>query len=304
MFFSKKDKKPGRFRLARRIFWLLVAAAVIIGAYNASSLSITVERVDVEIDNLPDGFVGTKIAVLTDVHSSFMMTESFMRKAATLTMNEKPDMIALTGDFVTGKTKFLNSSVGSFDTKHLDKMVRAFSELKAPLGTYAVLGNHDFWSGEEAVGEIVGRTEKGLGAKWLRNKSITIEKNGATFLLSGIDDYWHTGSVLEAYKNVPTDTARVLLSHNPDVVEELDMLRERADLVISGHTHGGQIKFPIIGFPVIPSKYGQRYLSGLIVEAGRAVYVSRGLGTLLAPIRFGALPEVTIITLKKARKVS
>ena len=291
-----------------------VALGAAKGVYNTSSGSIRTEQVEVRIKGLPQGLRGLKIAQLTDLHSSFIVTEKLLHTAALAAMAHRPDMIALTGDYISGSTKFLSGSVGDFEIKYLDRCVRALSPLRAPLGIYGVLGNHDFWSGAEAVGEITTAFEKRLGVKWLRNESVTVERAGATLDILGVDDHWEESYSLEgAYSTLgrkkPSKTrATILLSHNPDVTEDIGPSM-KIDLILSGHTHGGQIVAPFIGMPFLPSRFGQKYRQGLVITKrsqgahggngsnGVQTYVSRGVGHLLAPVRFNCPPEVTVITL-------
>ena len=268
------------------------------GAYNATRYNLRLETPLVTIPALPAQFKGFRIAQLTDLHASFIVSEGLLRSAADLVMQEKPDIICLTGDFVSGETKFLSGSIGGFNIKNLEKCIRALEGLRAPMGIYGVLGNHDFWSGNEAVEAITKGFSQRLGVVWLRNKGHRLEKGGAGIHLLGVDDYWQDGSsVANALKGVDTNGVRILLSHNPDINEQIESERHRIDLVISGHTHGGQIALPLVGAPFMPSKFGQKYLAGLVRDDTRQTYISRGVGHLMAPIRLNAPPEATIITL-------
>ncbi|MEE9615160.1 MAG: metallophosphoesterase [Thermodesulfobacteriota bacterium] len=267
------------------------------GFYNTTSYGIELTRVPVTLPNLPPVFKGFKIALLSDIHSSFIVSKGLIAEAARLAMGENPDLIVLGGDFISGETKLLSSSVGGFDRKYLDQCIEAFSTLEAPMGIFGVLGNHEFWSGEEALGVITEEFSKRLGVRWLRNESTALKKGDDKIDLLGIDDYWHGGSIIEAMKGVDEEGVRVLLSHNPDVNEEIDLLKERVDLVLSGHTHGGQICLPFFGAPFIPSNSGQKYRAGLVRDGERQTYITRGVGNLLAPIRLNALPEVAVVEL-------
>ena len=204
----------------------------------------------------------------------------------------------LGGDYISGAIKFLSTSVGKFDKKYLDKLLDAFSVLKAPMGIYGVLGNHDMWGGEAVAQTIIdGFTEK-LDAVWLRNENVVLKKKTDKITLIGVDDYWSNGSILGTIKTVDKDSVRILLSHNPDINEEIELLGERIDLVLSGHTHGGQVSMPLVGAPYLPSKFGQKYRSGLVRDGLRQTYITRGVGTLIMPVRLNASPEATVLTLK------
>lgn len=287
----------------RRRFIINGARALVLlgigkGAYNATDYNLRLETPQIHIPGLPEPFKGLKIAQLTDLHSSFIVSEGLLRSAARLVMEEKPDVICLTGDFVTGETKFLSGSIGSFNMKHLEKCIAALKGLRAPMGIYGVLGNHDFWSGNPAVEAIVESFSRRLGVVWLRNRGINLTKGGGSIRLLGVDDYWQASSSIgDALKGAEENGVRILLSHNPDINELIELERHRIDLVISGHTHGGQIVAPFIGMPFMPSKFGQKYIAGLVKDNGRQTYISRGVGHLLAPIRLNCPPEATVITL-------
>lgn len=292
-----KDRPISRRKLIVNSIRAAVVLGVAKGVYNTSSFNIRTEKVEVKIPDLPAELKGFKIAQLTDLHSSMVVTENLINSAAEAAMKESPDMIALTGDFISGSTKFLSGSVGEFNEGHLAKCVRALKPLKAPHGVYAVLGNHDFWSGEEAVGKITAAFEGALGVKWLRNTNVTITKGKARLDILGVDDHWENSySLRKAYEGTGDGRCKILLSHNPDATEDIwhDM---KIDLVLSGHTHGGQIVAPIVGMPFLPSRFGQKYRAGLVKGEKVQTYISRGVGHLLAPIRINCPPEVTIITL-------
>lgn len=276
----------------------LIAVGLGKGFYDSTRWQVELVRVPVRIRNLPASLRGLKIGLLTDLHSSFIVSRSVIETAARLIMSQSPDVIVITGDFISGSTKFLSGSVGTFNDKHLTDCVSALSSMKAPLGIYGVLGNHDFWSGPEVVTGICEKFTRQLGMEWLRNRSVALKKGGSSFHLLGVDDYWEpTCSLGAACTGLPPESIRILLSHNPDINEEIDLSRQRIDLVLSGHTHGGQVAMPLVGQPVLPSKFGQKYRAGLVVDGERQTYISRGVGCLLVPIRFNCRPEATVLTL-------
>jgi len=276
----------------------LVAAGLGKGFYNTTGAQVELVRVSVSLKHLPAPLQGLKIGLLTDFHSSFIVSKDTIATAGRLIMSEQPDLIVLTGDYISGSTKFLSGSIGTFKHEYLTRCIAALSPLKAPLGIYGVLGNHDFWSGPEAVKTICEAFTQRLGVAWLRNRSVELTKGGSAFHLLGVDDYWEGScSLSAACKGLPKDAVRILLSHNPDINDEIAIMRQRIDLVLSGHTHGGQVVMPFLGQPVIPSKFGQKYRAGLVSDGDRHTYTSRGVGCLLAPVRLNCLPEATVLTL-------
>ncbi|ABB32869.1 metallophosphoesterase [Geobacter metallireducens RCH3] len=276
----------------------IVVAGLGKGFYNTTSEQVEIVRTSVKIRNLPAALQGLKIGLLTDLHASFVVSSETIRSAGRLLMAEKPDLIVMTGDYISGSTRFLSGSVGQFKKEYLSKCIDALSGLKAPLGIYGVLGNHDFWSGPESVKAICEAFTRQMGMVWLRNSSVEIRRGRGSLHLLGVDDYWEPScSLAAACKGVDTDGIKILLSHNPDINDEIFLLRERIDLVLSGHTHGGQVVVPFLGQPVMPSKFGQKYRAGLVRDGDRQTYISRGVGCLLAPIRLNCPPEATVLTL-------
>ena len=169
----------------------------------------------------------------------------------------------------------------------IERIAAALSKIKAPGGIYAVLGNHDWWYG----GENIATALEAVGIKVLANNSQTTNLNGTPLCLAGVEDITtRRPNILQALKNCREDT--ILISHSPDIFPDVP---QNVMLTLAGHTHGGQITLPLIGAPVVPSKFGQRYARGLIEEKGRKMIVSQGLGTSLLPIRFNTLPEIVIL---------
>lgn len=260
--------------------------------------NVELTRADVTLPTLPSAFKGLRIIQLTDLHASSIVSNELFRVAARIAMEQQPDVIVLTGDFISGSTKVLSGMIGEFNQTALDESIDALAALKAPLGVFGVLGNHDFWSGPTAIEAITRAYSKSLGVRWLRNTNVRLEREEATLDLLGIDDYWEpTSSLGDALKGLSESNCRILLSHNPDINDDIDLSGKRIDLVISGHTHGGQVVVPLIGQPIMPSKFGQKYRVGLIRDGSRQTFVSRGVGHLVFPMRFNCPPEVALITL-------
>jgi len=285
----------------RMLNWGLRGAAIAVlgkGWYNTLPQNLEITRQTIAIPGIPDAFRGLRIAQLTDLHASWMVDNALFRRAAELVAEVRPDLIVLTGDFISGSTKFLSGHVGEFNARDLEESVAALGMLKAPLGIYGVLGNHDFWSGAPAVEAITRSYAATLGVQWLRNCGVAVSRNGSTIELLGVDDYWEAScSLSTALKHSDARRVRILLSHNPDINEEIDSLGARIDLVISGHTHGGQVVLPLIGQPVMPSRFGQRYRVGLVADGARQTFIGRGIGHLVAPTRIDCPPEIAILTL-------
>ena len=276
------------------------AALTIFNGYrNARPHNMELVNVRVEIDRLPPSFKGFKIALLSDFHSSLVVSRNHIAAAAEMAMNEKPDAIALTGDFISGHANLRSRSVGKIRKRYIDRCVDGLSQLKAEHGIYAVLGNHDHWSGAHALESITSEFSRRLGVVWLRNKNVKIEKNGEFIHLLGVDDFWsRSSSLAKAYSRLNVNSAKILLSHNPDINKRIDEQKRDIDLVLSGHTHGGQMPMPFrSGDALVPSIYGQKYREGFVLDRKRVTYVTRGVGHLIVPVRLNSPPEVTILTL-------
>lgn len=265
------------------------------GYSNTLSSKIQLERVPIRLKRLPESFRGFKIAQLSDLHSSPLVGKEHLERAVELALAEKPDLVVLTGDYIGHTLKTRAGQVHDFDPTYLDNLVATLVKVKAPFGTYAVLGNHDFWSGPEVTERLCHDFEKRAGISVLRNQSVVLSKDNESIQLLGVDDYWHSWNLGKAMRKVPLKSVKILLSHNPDINRRL-IPAHRIDLVLSGHTHGGQITFPILGTP-FATHMNQRYLKGLVRDGERQTYITRGVGHLVVPIRFNCPPEVTLITL-------
>ena len=265
------------------------------GYSNTLSSQIKVERVPVTLPRLPESFRGFKIAQLSDLHSSPLVSREHLEEAVRLAMAEKPDLIVLTGDYIGHTFRTSQQEVHDFDYAYLDNLVAALKPARAPFGVYAVLGNHDFWSGSKVTDRLCHEFDQLAGVPVLRNQNVTLKKGEESIHVLGIDDYWHTWNLGQALRGVPQEAVKILLSHNPDVNRKISV-SHKIDLVLSGHTHGGQITFPVLGAPFSPTR-DHRYLKGLVRDGERQTYVTRGVGHLLVPIRFNCPPEVTLITL-------
>ena len=163
-------------------------------------------------------------------------------------------------------------------------------DLRAPLGVYAVLGNHDWW----LDGERVRRALESTGVRVLENDAARIEKDGRAFWLAGLADLWTRKPDIEATLAKVTDDAPVIaLTHNPDLFPRIP---PRVILTLAGHTHGGQVNLPVVGRPVVPSQFGQLYAQGHVQEQGRHLFVTSGVGTSIIPVRFRVPPEIIVLT--------
>lgn len=241
---------------------------------------------DIALERWPAACDGTRVAVLADLHvgSPWNDTEK-LERIIDLTLAAEPDLVLLAGDYV------IHGVVGGrFEAP--EEIARRLARLRAPLGVFAVLGNHDWWLGGARVRAALEQS----GIPVLENASTQVGSGACRFWLTGIADYWEGGPDPEAaLAPVPHHAPVLAFTHNPDL---FPLLPADIALTIAGHTHGGQVDLLVIGRPVVPSQFGQRYAAGHVVEDGRHLFVSTGLGTSILPVRFRVPPEVSVVTLR------
>lgn len=242
---------------------------------------LVVERRDVGLRDLPPTFEGYRVAFLTDPHYSAVVPRWWIAKSVSAALELRPDLILLGGDYL------------SHSPRYAAGLAELLRPLTAPDGVFCVLGNHDHYVGAE----LVRRALHEARLTELRNTSVLIRRGAATLAVAGVGDLRFDAIDFDAaLRGVPENVPRIVLSHDPDVFAfwppEL-----RLDLMLSGHTHGGQAHLPFVGPPYVPSQFGFRYLSGAVREGDRQLYVSRGIGVITAPVRWGCPAELTLLVL-------
>lgn len=238
-----------------------------------------VEQIGVPLPRLPARLEGLRVAQLSDLHISSYTTARDIERAAALAMRQSPDVIVLTGDFIWREV-----------WQYAEELVEPLRTLRAPLGVYAVLGNHDHW--EDAA--LATRVLAEAGVTLLLNQAVRLETD-APLWLAGLDDVWERKhDMAAALAGAPDDECKLLLVHEPDYADEA--ARYPVDLQLSGHSHGGQINLPGYGRPVLPY-LGRKYPAGLYQVGPLALYTNRGIGVIAPPVRFNCPPEVTLLTL-------
>jgi uncharacterized protein len=227
---------------------------------------------------------GLRIVVITDLHAgSPYIDAGKIRRVVTLANAQHPDLILLAGDYWRGT--FLGADMP------MPEVAALLKPLKAKLGVYAVLGNHDNWHGPVET----QRALEAAGIPVLENRSVTIRRGADTIALAGIgDDFSHHSDPLSALAEVHQPA--LCLTHSPDIFPGLP---GTCVLLIAGHTHGGQVNLPLIGRLFVPSRYGQHYASGFYNERGHALFVSTGIGTSILPIRFREPPEISVLDIRE-----
>lgn len=245
----------------------------------------------VRVPDLPPELDGLRAVQLTDIHHGPWLSIDHVR-AVVRTANElNPDLVLLTGDYV------------SESPVYVAPVVAELAGLRPQIGTLAVLGNHDWWEGGRHG--IVQREFARAGIPLIDNdrRILTpdrrvVERAPVGLCIAGVGDLWcHHQDYGRALGGLPSDMPRLLLAHNPDVAEEAELAAcgHRVDVQLSGHTHGGQIWVPGMGTPVVPSKYGQKYAQGWVDGPVSRVFVCRGLGMSVLPLRCGVRPEIAVL---------
>jgi uncharacterized protein len=238
-----------------------------------------------------------RIAVVSDIHACEpWMPASRIAEIVEATNALEPELVVLLGDYVAGLGRFRTGVVRMREWGPL------LARLKSPLGSYAVLGNHDWWSNAGAV----RNTLRDNGIHVLENDARLIQaRAGFGFWLAGLGDqraFKLPNGQFKGVDDLPKTLAQIegetapaiLLAHEPDIFPQVP---ERFSLTLCGHTHGGQVWLPLIGRPIVPSRFGQRYAYGHIVEDGRNMIVTSGLGLSILPVRFGVPPEIVLVEL-------
>jgi uncharacterized protein len=288
--------------ITRRKF-LIGGGAVLASGVAAATYGIVIEpgfrlsvvRWPVAHPGWPASMPPLRIAVLTDLHAMEpWMPARRIERIVSAANDLRPDLIVLLGDYVAGMRRYRTGTVSIAD------WTAALRPLRAPHGVHAVLGNHDWWV--DARGVRAGLEQAGI--RVLENEAFKLEAHGHRFWLAGLGDQLAKpvrGGFLgvddldgTVAQTMGDDDPVILLAHEPDIFVNVP---PRVTLTLSGHTHGGQVLLPFIGRPVVPSRYGERYAYGHVVEGGRHLLVSSGLGLSGVPIRFMVPPEIALVTL-------
>lgn len=289
---SGRDRLSLSYISRRRFFQLSGGAVVALGA-DAFLVEPNIPRVvrqEIALKRWPSRLDGFTIALLSDFHYDPFFSVHPIRSSIHKVNALQPDLIALTGDFVTAP------EIGELSegAAAAEPCANLLGELKAPYGSWAVLGNHDLASDPKRVSSAL--TAKGIPI--LTNRSIPVEKDGGRFWLCGVDDVMDGAPNLDsALHGIPSDEATVLLAHEPDYAD--NVAGYPVDLQLSGHTHGGQVRLPFVP-PLFMPEWGRKYILGLYRIQNLTLYTTAGIGTVRLAVRFNCPPEITLITLRKA----
>jgi len=252
---------------------------------------------EVRLSRLPESWDGFRIAQLSDFHYDDYFSVVPLRRAIGIVNGLQPDLVVLTGDFVTARGVW--SHVASrrkvkSGAKAVEPCAELLSQLRARSGVLAVLGNHDVECDPSHIVEVL----EAHNIPVLQNRSVPFERDGKRLWISGVDDVLVGKPKLDlALKGIPADEPVVLLAHEPDFADHA--ATRPVDLQLSGHSHGGQIRIPFLPPPFLPA-LARKYPWGLRQIGRLALYTNIGIGTVDVPMRLGCPPEVTLITLRRA----
>jgi uncharacterized protein len=242
---------------------------------------------------------GFKIVAISDIHagSNFINKEK-LNEIVVRANSQDADLIVLLGDYLS--RQYLNPSQLKMP---VENVAENLSGLRARYGVYAVLGNHD----NEYDHKVVRAELEKIGIKVLENELVSINKEDEILRILGVNDILKLGG---GWSEASQDLKKVLgesfekggtlivLTHNPDTIVYLTeerLISEDLALILAGHTHGGQCRFPLIGSPIVPSTFGQKYVKGHIQDKGLDMFVTTGIGTSILPVRFGVPPEISVL---------
>ena len=246
---------------------------------------LVVRHETIQIANWPRELNGLKVAVLSDLHvDNWFVTDRKVRTVVQRTNELQPELIVILGDYMSGNG-MVRREVAP------EVFAPILKDLTAPHGVYSVLGNHDWWYNGRKLREVLEQN----GLKVLENEVTQLNPRNRSLWLVGLSDLWtRPQRINETIGQVPQGEPIIALAHNPDI---FPMLPQHVPLLIAGHTHGGQVRFPIIGSMVQSTRLGDRYSRGHIFENNRHLFVTTGIGTSILPVRFGVTPEIVLLTL-------
>jgi predicted MPP superfamily phosphohydrolase len=295
--YSELRRSPGPKQWGRTPRWpkilrvtfaglVLLLAGIAFWGFLIEPNLLVVKHETIQIDNWPPALDGLRIAVLADIHADdWSVTDKKLRHIVEETNKLQPDLIVILGDYMSS-----NGHVTSLVEPEV--FGARLKDLRAPFGVYSVLGNHDWWYSGARVRQ---RLEQN-GIKVLENQVLQLDVRGTSLWLAGFADLWtRPQRIAETVAQVPEGQTLIGLTHNPDIFPRVP---ERVPLLLAGHTHGAQVRFPLLGTVIEASDYGDKYVRGHVFENNHHLFVTTGIGTSIVPVRFGVPPEIVLLTIK------
>ena len=278
---------PGerRFPQPKALLGLAIILIPVCMAISIWTLLIESTRLNLHTTQVSWRGPNLRIVLFSDLHvGSPGVDLEFVRKLVGTVNAQNPDIILIAGDFLIGELpggQFIGPVEVSLELRRLHSR----------LGVYAVLGNHDWWYN----GPHVIRSLESSGITVLEDRALRLYSTPNAFWILGISDLWTRGAHWEKGLEQIDDSEPILaITHNPDIFPTIP---QRIDILLAGHTHGGQVRIPFFGRPIVPSGYGQKYAAGWVREEEKRMYVTVGIGTSVLPIRLGVPPEIALIIL-------
>ena len=285
--------------LTRRKFLQMGAAGAAVGALAVAGDGTIfaanrpqLVSIDIPLPRLAEAWDSLRILQLSDFHYDDVFSVVPLRKAIDIVNQLQPDLVVLTGDFVTSPVNDTHRGSARRAARRIEPCSQLLAQIRARLAILAVLGNHDL---DTDAAHIIAVLQS-HAIPVLRNRSVSMEREGKRLWLSGVDDVLAGKPDLDlALRGVPPDEPVILLAHEPDWADYV--AHHPVDLQLSGHSHGGQVRFPLVG-PVYLPKLGRKYVWGLRRIGPLMLYTNAGIGTVRVPIRLNCPPEITLITLR------
>ncbi len=272
-----------------RVILALVATAGLglgVWAFWLEPASLSSRTVEIQPTRWPASLDGLRVVALADLHvGSPHHGLATLHRIVDEVNAARPDVVVLLGDYV------IQGVLGGRFVPP-EEVAAALGGIRAPLGVFGVLGNHDWWLDAPRVAAAL----ETVGIAVLDDRATAVIRDSASFWIAGVSDLWEgRHDIATALEHVPADAPVIVITHNPDIFPDVPA---RVNLTVAGHTHGGQVRLPLIGRPIVPSRYGQRYAAGLVVENGRPLFVTTGTGTSILPVRFRVPPELVTLRLR------
>lgn len=265
----------------KKLFWIILFLLIIWTFFiEPNMLSVT------DLNFKINGIKGLKVVFVGDFHIKTNQKKRLQYIVKKIE-EQHPDLILSTGDFVSG--------YDPIQSLPIEQIAKELSTLKPKYGFYTVLGNHDWWQGGEKSEKIL--EENGIIV--LQNENKVLKINGENLYIAGVEDMLTRNiDLVKTLKNTQHPT--ILLTHSPDVFpfitdESNSKITGKVDLTLAGHTHSGQVNVPFIGPLIVPSDYGKKYAQGLVKENNKTMFVTKGIGTSILPVRFNCTPEIVVI---------
>jgi predicted MPP superfamily phosphohydrolase len=297
-------RSPRRKFITIGIFFFAVCIACLVYGYFVEPFRIVVKRQNIKIEGWDQAFNGFRAVLISDIHGGSRGGDAdSIKRIVDLGNSQDADAVFLLGDYVSQQTVTDPSRDSSKVKMPTSEVADLLGGLRAKYGVFAVLGNHD----DAFSGEIVKHELERVGIKVLNDDVATIDKIGSRLRVLGLRDHLQIGS----WKKFSNETRGVVaategsgnlvvLEHSPDVLEMITgdlAISNDTKILFAAHTHGGQVWLPVLGYPIVPSSYGQKYAAGYIFDHGLDLFVTTGTGTSILPFRFLVPPEIAVVTI-------